>query len=57
MRVIAMYRAEDGELADNWIFNDILQYLNVQALDLLAGMEGLSRVLICGWSEFCLPAP
>jgi hypothetical protein len=57
MRVIAMYRAEDGELAENWIFNDILQYLNVQALDLLAGMEGLSRVLICGWSEFCLPAP
>jgi hypothetical protein len=56
MRVIAMYRAEDGELAENQIFNDILQYLNVQDLDLLARMEGLSRVLICGWSEFCLPA-
>ena len=28
MRVVDMYRVQDGKLAENWIFIDILHYLN-----------------------------
>ena len=35
MRVVDMYRAQDGKLAENWIFIDILHYLAMQGLDVL----------------------
>ncbi|MEX1079784.1 MAG: hypothetical protein WED09_11825 [Homoserinimonas sp.] len=41
MRVVDMYRAHDGKLAENWIFIDILHYMNMQGLDVLARMESL----------------
>jgi hypothetical protein len=41
MRVIDMYRVEDGKLAENWIFIDILHYLNMQGLDVLKRMEAV----------------
>ncbi len=36
MRVVDMYREQDGKLAENWIFIDILHYLSMQGLDVLA---------------------
>lgn len=41
MRVIDMYRVEDGALAENWIFIDILHFLNMQGLDVLARMDAV----------------
>lgn len=41
MRVIDMYRVEDGKLAENWIFIDILHYLNMQGLDVLKRMAAV----------------
>ena len=41
MRVVDMYRAENGKLAENWIFIDMLHYLNMQGLDVLGRMERL----------------
>jgi ketosteroid isomerase-like protein len=41
MRVIDMYRVENGKLAENWIFIDILHFLNMQGLDVLARMEAV----------------
>lgn len=38
MRVVDMYRAQDGKLAENWIFIDILHFLNMQGLDVLGRM-------------------
>ena len=43
MRVVDIYRAESGKLSENWIFIDILHYLNMQGLDVLARMESLSH--------------
>jgi len=44
MRVVDMYRREGDKLAENWIFIDMLHYLNMQGLDVLARMrEGLGR--------------
>ena len=42
MRVVDMYRAQDGKLAENWIFIDMLHYLAMQGLDVLARMASLS---------------
>ncbi len=42
MRVVDMYRARDGKLAENWIFIDILHYLAMQGLDVLGRMAKLS---------------
>ncbi len=39
MRVVDLYRQQDGKLAENWIFIDILHYLAVQGLDVLARMQ------------------
>ena len=39
MRVVDLYRVLDGKLAENWIFIDILHYLAVQGLDVLARMQ------------------
>jgi len=36
MRVVDIYRQEDNKLVENWIFIDILHYLNMQGLDVLA---------------------
>ena len=44
MRVVDMYRAQDGKLAENWIFIDILHYLNMQGLDVLARMDEVQPV-------------
>lgn len=41
MRVIDMYRAENGKLAENWIFIDILHYLAMQGLDVLERMDAV----------------
>lgn len=41
MRVVDMYRVQDGKLAENWIFIDILHYLNMQGLDVLGRMQSL----------------
>ena len=39
MRVVDLYREQDGKLAENWIFIDILNYLAVQGLDVLARQQ------------------
>ena len=43
MRVVDLYREQDGKLAENWIFIDILHYLNLQGLDVLARMDDIAR--------------
>jgi len=43
MRVVDLYRIQDGKLSENWIFIDILHYLNVQGLDVLARMQRISE--------------
>lgn len=43
MRVVDMYRVQDGRIAENWIFIDILNYLNMQGLDVLARLKALQR--------------
>ena len=44
MRVVDMYREQDGKLAENWIFIDILHYLNMQGLDVLARMASVNSM-------------
>ena len=39
MRVVDMYRRDGDKLAENWIFIDILHFLNMQGLDVLARLE------------------
>jgi hypothetical protein len=41
MRVIDMYRVEDGKIAENWIFIDILHFLAMQGLDVLKRMDAV----------------
>jgi len=41
MRVVDLYRVQDGKLAENWIFIDILHYLAKQGLDVLGRMEAI----------------
>jgi hypothetical protein len=41
--VVDLYREEGGKLSENWIFIDILHYLNMQGLDVLRRMESLSE--------------
>lgn len=45
MRVVDMYRAENGKLVENWIFIDMLNYLNMQGYDVLKRMESLNSYL------------
>ncbi len=40
MRVVDMYRRDGDKLAENWIFIDILHFLNMQGLDVLGRLEG-----------------
>lgn len=44
MRVVDLYREEGGKLAENWIFIDLLHYLNMQGLDVLGRMEAMDWV-------------
>ena len=41
MRVVDMYRVEDGKLAENWIFIDLLHFLFMQGLDVLGRMAAV----------------
>jgi predicted ester cyclase len=41
MRIVDMYRRDGDKLAENWIFIDILHFLNMQGLDVLARMKAL----------------
>ena len=41
MRVVDIYRAHEGKLAENWVFIDMLHYLNMQGLDVLTRMASL----------------
>lgn len=43
MRVVDIYREQDGKLAENWIFIDILHFLSMQGLDVLGRMESLRQ--------------
>ena len=43
MRVVDMYRVQDDRIAENWVFIDILNYLNMQGLDVLARLKTLER--------------
>lgn len=42
MRVVDMYRVQDGKLAENWIFIDLLHYLKMQGLDVLERMAAIA---------------
>lgn len=42
MRVVDMYRAENGKLAENWVFIDMLHYCKTVGLDVLARMDKLN---------------
>lgn len=42
MRVVDIYRRDGDKLAENWIFIDILHFLNMQGLDVLTRMESLN---------------
>ncbi|MET0427085.1 MAG: hypothetical protein ABW026_01175 [Microvirga sp.] len=42
MRVVDIYRREGDKLAENWIFIDILHFLAMQGLDVLARMKEVS---------------
>jgi len=39
MRVVDIYRRDGDKLAENWIFIDILHFLNMQGLDVLRRLE------------------
>jgi hypothetical protein len=39
MRIVDLYRRDADKLAENWIFIDMLHFLNMQGLDLLARLK------------------
>ncbi|WP_245780923.1 ester cyclase [Litoreibacter janthinus] len=39
MRVVDMYRRDGDKLAENWIFIDMLHWLNMQGLDVLGRLR------------------
>lgn len=39
MRIVDLYRREGDKLAENWIFIDILHFLNMQGVDILARLK------------------
>ena len=43
MRVVDIYRRQGDKLAENWIFIDMLHFLNMQGLDVLARMKEFPR--------------
>ncbi len=42
MRVVDVYRREGDKLAENWVFIDLLHWLSMQGLDVLARMRQLN---------------
>lgn len=42
MRVVDIYRREDGKLAENWVFIDILHFLAMQGLDVLTRVQAVT---------------
>lgn len=44
MRLVDIYREQDGKLAENWIFIDLLHYLFVQGLDVLGRMKTFASI-------------
>jgi hypothetical protein len=42
MRVVDVYRRDGDKLAENWVFIDLLHWLHMQGLDVLARMRQLS---------------
>ncbi len=40
MRVVDIYRRDGDKLAENWVFIDLLHWLSMQGLDLLARLRG-----------------
>ncbi len=43
MRVVDIYRREGDKLAENWVFIDMLYFLKLQGLDVLARLETINR--------------
>ncbi len=43
MRVVDVYRRDGGRLAENWVFIDMLHFLNMQGLDVLGRLAGIGR--------------
>ena len=43
MRVVDLYRRRDDKLSENWVFIDLLHYLNEQGLDVLARSREITR--------------
>jgi len=41
MRLVDIYRAQDGKLVENWVFIDILHHLAGQGLDVLGRMDAV----------------
>ena len=39
MRVVDVYRRDGDKLAENWVFIDLPHYLNMQGIDVLAGLS------------------
>ena len=44
MRVVDVYRRDGDKLAENWVFIDLLHWLSMQGLDVLARMRQLIGV-------------
>lgn len=44
MRVVDLYRIENGRIAENWIFIDLLNYLCLQGLDVLDRLQSVNHV-------------
>ena len=42
MRVVDVYRRDGDKLAENWVFIDLLHWLHMQGLDVLARMRQLT---------------
>ncbi len=43
MRVVDIYRRDGDKLAENWVFIDMLHFLNMQGLDVLAQLDVRAR--------------
>ncbi len=44
MSLVDMYRVEDGRMAENWVYIDLLYFLHMQGLDVLERMRSLDYV-------------
>jgi len=43
MRVVDVYRRDGDKLAENWVFIDMLHFLNQQGLDVLARLKDVPQ--------------